>query len=434
MALVKPTNNNLAKIKVIGVGGGGGNAINSMISLTQIQGVDFVAVNTDHQVLILNKAETKIQIGSNTTRGLGSGSDPEVGRIAAEESREKLKETVFDVDMVFITAGMGGGTGTGATPVVAELAKEAGALTIAVVTKPFAFEGSRRAAVAEEGIEALRDKVDALIVIPNQRLLDTMDRKTTLVEAFRQADSVLGLGVQGISDLITNPGLMNVDFSDVKNIMAESGTALMGLGTGSGENRAVSAARQAVSSPLLEVSMEGAKGVLYTIASSEDLTIAEYAEAAEVIRAAADPDAHIKAGAVIDPKLGNSVKINIIATGFEENKLRYGSPTMQNRYRSFEADTRTRSARPTTLTPATVSVTQSTHSSQPQPYIPQSNSTTPVVAQSTVPVLPVSQQQEARSEAQVNPTYANNPYTAQNAVESEEEDPFDTPAFLRGRS
>lgn len=428
MALVKPTNNNLAKIKVIGVGGGGGNAINSMISLTQIQGVDFVAVNTDHQVLILNKAETKIQIGSNTTRGLGSGSDPEVGRIAAEESREKLKEAVFDVDMVFITAGMGGGTGTGATPVVAELAKEAGALTIAVVTKPFAFEGSRRAAVAEEGIEALREKVDALIVIPNQRLLDTMDRKTTLVDAFRQADSVLGQGVQGISDLITNPGLMNVDFSDVKNIMAESGTALMGLGTGSGENRAVSAARQAVSSPLLEVSMEGAKGVLYTIASSEDLTIAEYAEAAEVIRAAADPDAQIKAGAVIDPKLGNTVKINIIATGFEENKMRYGSPAMQNRYRSFEADTRTRAIRPSSPTSVAVNAPQSTHSSQPQPYIP------PQVA-TPAPVAPVTanSEYEQQEQSKINPTYVNNPYTAQNASEPEE-DPFDTPAFLRGRS
>ncbi|HAV15003.1 MAG TPA: cell division protein FtsZ [Candidatus Pacebacteria bacterium] len=324
MALVKPSNTTFAKIKVIGVGGGGGNAINSMISSNLIQGVEFVAVNTDAQALLTNKADTKFQIGSNYTRGLGSGADPEVGRQAAEESREKLKELVFDTDMVFITAGMGGGTGTGACPIIAELAKEAGALTVAVVTKPFVFEGVRRMGVAEEGIEQLRDKVDTLIVIPNQRLLDVVDRKMTLMDAFHLADNVLGQGVQAISDLIIVPGLINVDFADVKTVMSDSGTALMGIGTASGENRAITAARAAISSPLLELSIEGAKGILYTVTGGDDLTLAEVSEASTIIQQTADPDANIIFGANIDKELGNTVKISVIATGFDENKLRYG--------------------------------------------------------------------------------------------------------------
>lgn len=233
MALVKPTNNQFAKIKVLGVGGGGGNAINSMIASNLIQGVEFVAINTDVQALLNNKADTKLQIGNNFTKGLGSGADPEVGRQAGEESREKIKELLFDTDMVFITAGMGGGTGSGASPIVAEVAKESGALTVAVVTKPFGFEGMRRASVAEDAIENLKDKVDTLIVIPNQRLLDVVDRKMTLIDAFRLADNVLGQGVQGISDLITVPGFVNVDFADVRTIMSDSGTALMGIGRAS---------------------------------------------------------------------------------------------------------------------------------------------------------------------------------------------------------
>jgi cell division protein FtsZ len=336
MGLVKPSNTTFAKIKVIGVGGGGGNAINSMIASNLIQGVEFVAVNTDAQSLLTNKADTKFQIGANYTRGLGSGADPEVGRQAAEESREKLKELVFDTDMVFITAGMGGGTGTGASGIIAELAKEAGALTVAVVTKPFAFEGMRRMSVAEEGIDSLKDKVDTLIVIPNQRLLDVIDRKMTLMDAFKYADNVLGQGVQAISDLITVPGLVNVDFADVKTVMSDSGTALMGVGTASGENRAVNAARAATSSPLLEVSIEGAKGILYTITGGEDLTLTEVSEASAIIHQTADRDANIIFGATIDKEMGSAIKISVIATGFDENRLKFGG-SYRPRFGAYDA-------------------------------------------------------------------------------------------------
>jgi len=254
MALVKPDVGRLARIKVVGLGGGGGNALNSMINSSSINGVDFIAVNTDAQVLLTNQAATKLQIGENLTRGLGSGGNPEIGTQAAEESREKIKEFLLDSDMVFITAGMGGGTGTGAAPVVAEISKELGALTVSIVTKPFAFEGARRMVNAEDGIEKLKDKVDTLIVIPNQRLLDVVDRKMTLLEAFRVADSVLTQGVQGISDIIVMPGLINVDFADVKAIMSNAGSTLMGVGTASGENRAATSARAAIASPLLDSS------------------------------------------------------------------------------------------------------------------------------------------------------------------------------------
>ena len=252
MGLVKPTNTTFAKIKVIGVGGGGGNAVNSMVDSKQISGVEFIAINTDAQALLTSKADTKLQIGSNFTRGLGAGADPDVGKTAAEESREKLKDLLFDTDMVFITAGMGGGTGTGASPIIAEIAKEVGSLTVSVVTKPFAFEGIRRMQTAEEGIEILTESVDTLIVIPNQRLMDVVDKKMTFLDAFRLADNVLGQGVKGISDLITIGGLINVDFADVRTIMQDSGSALMGIGEASGENRGVTAARMAISSPLLE--------------------------------------------------------------------------------------------------------------------------------------------------------------------------------------
>jgi cell division protein FtsZ len=317
MGLVKPKNNSFAKIKVIGVGGGGGNAVSSMIETGTIEGVEFVAINTDAQALLNNKAETKLQIGNNFTKGLGSGADPEVGRTAAEESREKIKELMFDTDMVFITAGMGGGTGTGASPIVAELAKESGALTVAVVTKPFLFEGMRRGTVAEDGIELLREFVDTLIVIPNQRLLDVVDRQMTLIEAFRVADSVLGQGVQGISDLITKPGLVNVDFADVKTIMLDSGNALMGIGEATGENRGVTAARAAISSPLLDVSINGAKGILYNITGGANMTLPEISDASMIINQAADPDANIIFGATIDESMGDRIKISVIATGFD---------------------------------------------------------------------------------------------------------------------
>ena len=255
MAQIKPVNNNFAKIKVVGIGGGGGNALNSMISSKLIQGVEFVSINTDAQALLNSLAETKIQIGTNCTRGLGAGADPETGETAAMESREKIKEHIYDTQMVFITAGMGGGTGTGASPIVAQIAREAGALTVGVVTTPFHFEGGRRMQIALEGIEKLRDYVDALIVVPNQRLIDVVDKKWTLLEAFKLADNVLGQGVQGISDLITVPGLINVDFKDVERVMHDSGTAMMGIGEGEGENRAIIAARAAVSSPLLGLSV-----------------------------------------------------------------------------------------------------------------------------------------------------------------------------------
>ena len=265
MALVKPDLNTFAKIKVLGVGGGGNNAINSMIATGQIKGVEFISINTDAQALLACQAQTKIQIGQKLTRGLGSGGNPQIGREAAEESKERLQELLFDSDMVFVTCGMGGGTGTGASPVIAEVAKESGALTVAVVTKPFLFEGTRRMVAAEEGIENLKGKVDTLIVVPNQRLMDVIDKNLTLIEAFRLADGVLSQGVQGISDLITATGLINVDFADVKTVMSGAGTALMGIGSGVGENRAQTAARSAIASPLLETSIEGAKGMLFNI-------------------------------------------------------------------------------------------------------------------------------------------------------------------------
>lgn len=322
MALVKPDSARIAKIKVIGVGGGGGNAISSMIEAGNVGGVEFVALNTDAQVLLNNKAPTKLQIGEKITKGLGVGGHPEIGQQAAEESIEKIKELLIDTDMVFITAGMGGGTGTGAAPVVAQLAKEAGALTIGVVTKPFAFEGTRRMVAAEDGIEKLKEATDTLIVIPNQRLMDVIDRKMTLLEAFKVVDSVLGQGVGGIADIITTPGLVNVDFADVKTIMKDAGSALLGIGTGVGENRAQMAARAAVSSPLLDLSIEGARGVLFNIAGGNDLTMFEVDEAARIISSAADPDANVIFGAVIKPDLSDQVKITVIATGFDETRSR----------------------------------------------------------------------------------------------------------------
>jgi cell division protein FtsZ len=338
MALVKPSNTTFAKIKVIGIGGGGGNAVNSMIESKQINGVEFITINTDAQALLTSKADTKLQIGANFTKGLGSGADPEVGRTAAEESYEKLRELLFDTDMVFITAGMGGGTGTGASPLISEIAREAGALTVAVVTKPFAFEGKKRMIIAEEGIANLKDAVDTLIVIPNQRLMDVVDKKLSFLDAFKLADNVLGQGVQGISDLITVPGLINVDFADVKTIMAESGTALMGIGEATGENRAVTAARTAISSPLLEVSIEGAKGILYNIISGPDVAMSEISDASTIIANAADPDANIIFGATIDENMGNKIKISVIATGFENNSL--NMPNNRPLFGAYSRDSR----------------------------------------------------------------------------------------------
>ena len=322
MALVKPDSARIAKIKVIGIGGGGSNAVQSMVEGADIGGVEFIAVNTDAQVLLDNKAPTKLQIGEKLTKGLGVGGNPELGKQAAEESIEKVKELLVDSDMVFLTAGMGGGTGTGAGPIIAKLAKQVGALTVGVVTRPFAFEGTRRAVIADDGVETMREEVDTLIVIPNQRLMDVIDRKMTLLEAFKVADSVLGQAVGGIADIITTPGLINVDFADVRTIMQNAGTALLGIGTGVGENRAQMAARAAISSPLLDLSIDGASGVLFNITGGGDLTMFEVDEAARIISSSADADANIIFGAVIKEELADQIRITVIATGFDETRAR----------------------------------------------------------------------------------------------------------------
>jgi cell division protein FtsZ len=322
MALVKPDSSRIAKIKVLGVGGGGGNAVSFMVETGLVPGVEFISVNTDAQVLLASRASTKLQIGEKLTKGLGVGGNPELGEQAAEESSEKIKELLIDTDMVFVTAGMGGGTGTGAAPIIAKLAKEAGALTVGIVTKPFAFEGTRRMVVAEEGAEKLAAVVDTMIVIPNQRLMDVIDRKMTLLDAFKVVDSVLGQAVHGIAEIITTPGLVNVDFADVKTVMDNAGTALLGIGTGVGENRAQMAARAAISSPLLDISIEGARGVLFNIAGGNDLTMFEVDEAAKIIAAAADPDANIIFGAVVKEELVDQVRITVIATGFDQTRVK----------------------------------------------------------------------------------------------------------------
>ncbi len=306
----------LANIKVIGVGGGGNNAVNRMIG-AGLKGVEFIAVNTDSQALGLSQADNRIQVGNKLTKGLGAGANPEVGQKAAEESRDELMQALRGADMVFVTAGMGGGTGTGGAPIIAAVAKELGALTVGVVTRPFVFEGKKRANQAEKGIQELKSKVDTLITIPNDRLLQVVDRSTSISDAFRIADDVLRQGVQGISDLIAVPGLINLDFADVKTIMTETGSALMGIGSGSGEARAMEAARAAISSPLLETSIEGARGVLLNITGGPDLSLYEVNEAAEVIAQAADPEANIIFGAVIDPRISDEVRVTVIATGFD---------------------------------------------------------------------------------------------------------------------
>lgn len=310
-----------AQIKVIGIGGGGSNAVKRMIE-ANLEGVDFISVNTDAQALHLAKANLKLQIGEKLTKGLGAGANPEIGRQAAEESREQIQEMLKGADMVFVTAGMGGGTGTGAAPIIAEVAKELGALTVGVVTKPFSFEGRKRRSQADEGIEVLKEKVDTLIIIPNDRLLQVVEKRTPIMEAFRIADDVLRQGVQGISDLIAIPGLINLDFADVKTIMLETGSALMGIGVGSGESRTMDAAKAAISSPLLETSIEGARGVLLNITGGSDLGLFEVNEAADIVAEAADPEANIIFGAVIDESLEDEVRVTVIATGFDERRDR----------------------------------------------------------------------------------------------------------------
>lgn len=315
----------LAQIKVIGVGGGGSNAVNRMID-NGVQGVEFITVNTDAQALHYAKSEHKLQIGDKLTRGLGAGANPEVGKKAAEESRDLISNTLKGADMVFVTAGMGGGTGTGAAPVIAEIARECGALTVGVVTRPFTFEGRKRSNQAEMGIEALKEKVDTLIVIPNDRLLEIVDKKTPMLEAFREADNVLRQAVQGISDLIAVPGLINLDFADVKTIMTERGSALMGIGVANGENRAAEAARKAIMSPLLETSIDGARGVIMNITGGMNLSLYEVNEAAEIVTAASDPEVNMIFGAIIEENMKDDIKVTVIATGFEHKSFSQPSP------------------------------------------------------------------------------------------------------------
>ncbi len=326
--LIKPDAKKIAKIKLVGVGGGGSNAVGSMVSSEKVDGVDFIAVNTDAQALMVNKAEAKIQIGEKFTKGLGAGGDPEVGKQAAEESREKINEYLEGADLVFITCGEGGGTGTGAAPIVAEIARQNNALTIAVVTKPFQFEGSKRMMIANEGIAKLKEKVDALITIPNQKVLEFSDKKVTLIDAFKEVDSVLTQGVKGLSEIITLPGLINVDFADVKTIMQNSGTAIMGIGIGSGERRAIQAVKHAMISPLLEFSIEGARGILFNIVGGENMTMQEVNEAAETITKNADQSAQVIFGAAIDPTMADEIKITLIATRFSDLKTRQVSEAL----------------------------------------------------------------------------------------------------------
>ena len=346
MPQIKPDIETFAKIKVIGVGGSGGNAISRMIS-SRIKGISFAAVNTDVQDLHFTNAPEKIHIGKELTKGLGAGMNPLIGRQAAEENREEIREALKGLDMVFITCGLGGGTGSGASPIIAEEAKNAGALTIAIVTKPFTWEGSQRARIAQNALEELKDKVDTLIVIPNDRILQVIDRKTSLLDAFAIVDDVLRQGVQGISDLITSPGLINIDFADIKAIMEEGGPALMGIGRASGSERAVEAAKAAINSPLLELSIDGAKGVLFNISGGIDLAMTEVNEAAQVITESVDPEAKIIFGATIDDKLRKGeLKITVIATGFGEGnssaKLPLTSSTEEdkekNNLNSFSVD------------------------------------------------------------------------------------------------
>ena len=353
--------NYLAVIRVIGVGGGGVNAVNRMID-AGLQGVEFIVANTDAQALSMSDADQKIDLGRNLTRGLGAGSDPEIGRLAAEEHIDEIREALSGADMVFITAGKGGGTGTGAAPVVAEVAKSGGALTIGVVTRPFTFEGARRATQAEEGIQRLKEKVDTLIVIPNDRLMAIVDEKTSMINAFRKADETLMQGVGGITNLITIPGLINTDFADVRSVLSDAGSALMGIGTANGEGRAASAAQAAISNPLLESSIDRSLGVLLNISGSSELTLVEFNEAAEVIHAVAHQDANIIVGTVIDDDLGDEVQVTVIAAGFDGDRQGYTSRD-RDLYPGLAATRHRLASRTTTSTKASRSSDESDDSS-----------------------------------------------------------------------
>ncbi|PIS41332.1 MAG: cell division protein FtsZ [Candidatus Kerfeldbacteria bacterium CG08_land_8_20_14_0_20_42_7] len=379
MLEIKPDIETFAKIKVIGTGGSGGTAIDRMIE-QQIRGVEFIAVNTDAQALHHSKAQVKIHIGKTTTRGLGAGMDPEIGRKAAEEDQEEIHELLKGSDMVFVTCGLGGGTGTGAAPVIAQIARDVGALTVAVVTKPFTFEGAQRRQISEQGLSELQDNVDTLITIPNDRILQIIDKKTSLIEAFKTVDEVLRQGVQGISNLITIPGLINVDFADVKAIMANAGSALMGIGSATGENRAVEAAKKAIDSPLLELSIDGARGILFTITGGNSLSMYEVNEAARVITSSADQNAKVIFGANIDPDIKDEVHITVIATGFTGSGEKRKStkkiiPDFQGRSGIFEREVRREQERtmPTEKPKQETSRPVYTPPVRPEPQAPKSD-------------------------------------------------------------
>ncbi|MEI7497826.1 MAG: cell division protein FtsZ [Candidatus Falkowbacteria bacterium] len=351
MAEIKPDIQTIAKIKVIGVGGGGGSAINRMVE-KGIKGVEFIAVNTDIQALHCNKASKKIHIGKAVTQGLGAGMNPELGRQAAEESQNEIREALKDAHMIFVTCGMGGGTGTGASPVVAEIARDLGALTVAVVTKPFAFEGALRRNLADRGLVELTDRVDTIITIPNDRIFQVIDKKTTILDAFMVADDVLCQGVQGIAELITIPGEINVDFADVKAVMQNAGSALMGIGTASGENKAIEAAKTAINSPLLETSIDGARGILFTIMGGANLSMMEVNEAAKIITASADEDAKIIFGTIINEKMKDEIKITVVATGFDRKHAPVRAPETERYVPSAFVTERNNQPEETATTPA----------------------------------------------------------------------------------
>ncbi|WP_434440375.1 cell division protein FtsZ [Lentzea sp. E54] len=394
-----PPHNYLAVIKVVGIGGGGVNAVNRMIEVG-LKGVEFIAVNTDAQALLMSDADVKLDIGRELTRGLGAGANPEVGHRAAEDHREEIEEVLKGADMVFVTAGEGGGTGTGGAPVVASIARKLGALTIGVVTRPFSFEGKRRAKQAEDGIQALRNECDTLIVIPNDRLLQLGDIGVSLMDAFRSADEVLLSGVQGITDLITTPGLINLDFADVKSVMSGAGSALMGIGSARGEGRAVQAAQKAINSPLLEASMEGAHGVLLSIAGGSDLGLFEINESASLVQEAAHPDANIIFGTVIDDSLGDEVRVTVIAAGFDS-----GGPT----HKKLE---------PTALSSPQRTATGPIASASAAPtHVPQPVAQTPPPVVQAPPAQPVAQQaQQAQPVQPVQPEVRQAPPVSQPPV------------------
>ncbi len=405
---MKPKIETFARIKVFGIGGSGTNAVNRMSELG-IRGVEFIAVNTDAQALHNNQADKKVHIGKGITKGLGSGMNPELGRQAAEESVEELEEVIENADMIFITCGLGGGTGTGAAPIVAELAKNKGVLTVAVVTKPFTFEGSKRKEVAETGYDNLKDKVDAIISIHNDRILQIIDKKTSLIEAFKTVDEVLRQGISGISDLITTHGVVNADFADVRSIMQDAGTALMGIGHASGENRAQEAAKLAISSPLLELAIDGAKGVLFNITGGPNLGMFEIDEAAKVITKSIDPDAKVKFGAVVNEDMGEEVRITVIATGFDEGNRR---PALM----ALEAQPQKPVfAEPKIFAPPPVEVRKPLFN--PMPAQP-SQSSPPMSQQPAVPYQPTPPQQVQRPKP-----------IEQSPADSDDE--LDIPAFIR---